>query len=74
GYPLASLRFTLAFDLLLRCFVYAVDNGHLDITPACAAHVGFALNSLEVLPPTAAIFKFARMLASLTLKLHKCPL
>jgi hypothetical protein len=71
GCPLASFCFVIAFDPFLNMFDRIIVKQKLGIVRACADDVGFALVSLGVLPKVASIFKIARLLAGLTLKLKK---
>ena len=71
GCPLASFCFVIAFDPFLNMFDRIIVMQKLGIVRACADDVGFALVSLGVLPKVATIFKIARLLAGLTLKLKK---
>ncbi len=70
--PLAAFCFVLAFGPFLSWMNFAVVQRGLGYVRACADDVGCALSSIEVLPTIAAIFNFARLLAGLAVKFHKC--
>ena len=70
--PLASLCFVITFDPFLNIFDRILVQKNLGIVRACAGDVGCAIASVESLRPVASVFKLAKLLAGLNIKLKKC--
>ena len=71
GCPMASDCFVMAFDPFLNLLATLVDSRDLGITRACADDVGFALSDITLLKPVSTVYKLARRLAGLSIKMKK---